>query len=97
MLLLNLLLLHSDAFQLCIALVSITLQHMRCQERLVFLHQHPLAAFVSLASHTAVISDKYGSIHLNTGMRFNKIIFSHLILIVCLRKYMDMHEHQSAI
>lgn len=50
-----------------------------------------------LVSPTKAILDKYSSTHLNTGMRFNKIISSHLILIGCLRKCMDMREHQSTI
>lgn len=64
---------------------------------LYFYIQHLLVKQEPLASPTKAILDKYGSAHLNTGMIFNKIISSHLILIDCLRKCMDMHEHYSAI
>jgi len=60
---------------------------------LVFSLKHLLVKQKLLANPTKAILDKNGSTHLNTGMRFNKIISSHLILISRLRKHMDMHEH----
>lgn len=60
---------------------------------LAFWHQPLPVKQKPLASPTKTILDKYGCTHQNTGMRFNKIISSHLILIGCLRKCVDMHEH----